>query len=67
MIASGIALEQSDLTKAGLITSVFTPTLGHWYSHKVVSRGFGLRAAGIGLGILGLAALPDFDQCAVNC
>jgi hypothetical protein len=39
----------------------FAPSLGHWYAHSFLTRGLGVRAAGVGVAFAG--ALLAFSEC----
>jgi hypothetical protein len=42
------------LATAGVFGVVFAPSFGHWYAHKIGTRGLGLRLAGTGVLALAL-------------
>ena len=61
-IIAGVTLDQPGLTSAGAVGAVFAPTAGHWYAHKVVSRGLVLRATGLAVAVGGFLAFSG-DRC----
>lgn len=63
MFAGGQA-DSPGLTMAGAVGTLVAPSLGHWYAHRGMTRGFGIRALGLGMFVVGAAmALDDvFDD-----
>lgn len=61
MLIAGDNLDRDGLSAAGAIGAVLAPSLGHWYSHKTVSRGLVIRLAGAGAIALGIAAGQSND------
>jgi hypothetical protein len=47
----------------GVIGAVFAPSFGHWYAGKVLTRGLGLRAAGLSVALI--AAVWAFSECPI--
>lgn len=52
VLGAGISMEQHSSQGApyvfgiGVLSTMFAPTIGHWYAHRSVTRGLGLRLAG---------------------
>jgi hypothetical protein len=53
VLVAGISMEQHNsqavryVLGIGVLSTTFAPTIGHWYAHRSVTRGLGLRLAGI--------------------
>jgi len=59
VLGVGLSMEQHDSHRAGyvfgagVLSTMFAPTLGHWYAHRTVTRGLGLRLAGVAAASIG--------------
>ena len=51
------------LVIAGLGSSVFTPSLGHWYAGRYLTVGLGVRAAAAGLATWGILNYSQTVRC----
>lgn len=52
------------LAKIGLLGTLLAPSFGHWYAHSFLTRGLGLRLAGVLSGYLGVvSAFSCEDDC----
>jgi hypothetical protein len=61
LLIAGGSLGNETMSTVGAIGTMFAPSLGHWYSHSVLTRGLGIRALALGIGAVGFAmAIDDF-------
>jgi hypothetical protein len=52
------------IAEIGAFGTLFAPTLGHWYAREIVTRGLGLRLAGLGALMFGtILVLGCEDEC----
>lgn len=59
----GVDREDEGLVTAGLLTSLVTPSLGHWYAGDYFTPGLGLRLGGATLVMAGVAsAIGSIDN-----
>lgn len=47
------------LATVGAIGTMFAPSFGHWYAHKPLTRGMGIRALGVVAGAVGFSLVLD--------
>lgn len=71
LLIAGGSMDNESMATAGAIGTLFAPSLGHWYSHSVLTRGLGIRALGLGVGFVGFAmalgdALSDSESSSGN-
>jgi hypothetical protein len=63
LLLAGGKMGNDTMATIGAIGTMFAPSLGHWYSHSVFTRGLGIRALGLGVGLIGLSmALSNFSS-----
>ena len=55
MFGIGLGTDNESLAMAGALSSFITPSLGHWYADDLLTAGMGIRAAGVGSMLIGLA------------
>jgi hypothetical protein len=58
LIAAG-NMNNETMGTIGALGTLFAPSLGHWYSRALLTRGLGIRALGLGIGMVGLAMAFD--------
>jgi hypothetical protein len=70
VLGAGISMEQHNSPGAsyvfgiGVLSTMFAPTVGHWYAHRSVTRGLGLRLTGTIAVAIGLRlAQACEDEC----
>jgi len=59
LLIVGGATDNPTAGTVGAIGAMVAPSLGHWYSHHYLTRGMGLRLAGVGASFLGLVMAID--------
>ena len=59
LVVSGAATRNPWLVGGGLLTSLFTPSLGHWYAGRSFTPGMGLRLVGLVVALAGLPAAVE--------
>jgi hypothetical protein len=70
VLGAGISMEQHNSQGAryvlgiGVLSTTFAPTIGHWYAHRSVTRGLGLRLAGAAAVAIGF---PLAVACEEDC
>ncbi len=66
-IGLAVAMPQGEIAgligTAGLLGGMFAPSFGHWYSHKIITRGLLLRGGGFVVAIIG--AIADSEGCSL--
>lgn len=55
LLLVGGSADNETMTTVGAIGTMFAPSMGHWYSHQLLTRGMGIRALGLGVGAVGLS------------
>lgn len=59
--AYGHQTRNDGLLAAGLLTSLFTPSLGHWYAGDALTVGLGIRAASAAVFVMGVSEAARDD------
>lgn len=59
LLIAGSSMESEGLATVGAIGTMFAPSFGHWYARKPLTRGFGLRAIGVGLATIAFSLVID--------
>ncbi len=56
--------DTAGLATVGALGTFFAPSFGHWYAHSALTRGMGIRALGLGVGMVGIGMALDsaFDE-----
>lgn len=49
-----------------MLSLIFTPSAGHWYSGKFFTKGMGMRAGGIAIAVTGFVTALN-DDCFISC
>lgn len=55
LVIAGGQMNNGGMISAGLLSSLLTPSLGEWYSGKLVTAGMGIRAASAVVTVVGIA------------
>jgi hypothetical protein len=61
-LGAGISMGHGYLVGAGMVSTLFAPTIGHWYAHRTATRGLGLRAGGAAAILVGVALVPVCEE-----
>lgn len=59
LVIAGSSMQSEGVATVGAIGTMFAPSFGHWYARKPLTRGFGLRALGVGLATVAFALVID--------
>ena len=68
VLGVGISMEQHNSQGApyvfvtGVLSTMFAPTIGHWYAHRTITRGLGLRLVGTAAVAIGYRLVGDCEE-----